>query len=165
MDTTVLVAIVSASSVLLGIVISQGVAMFQSWLDRRNKREILLRTKYEELGQHFLASIEMPGRLMRCTSHEEIQGVLHQTAASQAQLLALIYFPPLREPIQRYVASYQNLCFAVADIYYKLPPGSGSVGGKVGNNPDYQTARNAHVAERENVATQIENHAPSYTRS
>ena len=163
MDTTVLVAIVSASSVVLGIVISQGVAMFQSWLDRRNKREILLRTKYEELGQHFLTSIEMPGRLMACTSHEEIQGALHQAAASQAQLLALIYFPPLREPIQRYVVSYQNLCLVVAEIYYKKE--GGSVGGNVGNHPDYQAARNAHVAERENVATQIENHALTYTKA
>lgn len=103
---------------------------------------------------------------MKCTSHEEIQGVLHQTGANQAQLLALIYFPPLREPIQRYVVSYQHLCLAVADIYYKLPVGtSGSVGGKVGNHPDYQAVRNAHIAERENLATEIENHASKYTKS
>ena len=42
---------------------------------------------------------------------------------------------------------------------------NGLVGGKVGNHPDYQTARNAHVAERENVATQTENHALTYTKS
>ena len=163
MDTTVLVAIVSASSVLLGAAISQGSAMIQSRLDRKHKREILLRTKYEELGFHFLASTEMPGQLMKCTSHEEIQGALHQTEANQAQLLALIYFPPLREPIQRYVASYQHLCFAVAEIYYKAE--GGSVGGKVGNHPDYRAVSSAHIAERENVATEIENHAPRYTKS
>ena len=98
-----------------GVALAQAVAMLQSWLDRKNKREILLRTKYEELGQHFLASIEMPGRLLKCTTHEEIQGALHQTAASQAQLLALIYFPPLREPVRRYIVSYQNLCLAVTN--------------------------------------------------
>lgn len=164
MDTTVLVAIVSASSVLLGVAISQGVAMFQSWLDRRNKREILLRTKYEELGQHFLASIETPVRLMKCTTHEEIQDVISRSAASQAQLLALIYFPPLREPIQRYVASYQNLCLAVTTLYYQKPDGQ-SVGGRVYNHPDYQAARDAHIADKENLATQIEIHAVTYAKS
>jgi len=51
----------------------------------------------------------MPVKLMKCSSHEDIQDALRQTAALQAQLLALIYFQPLREPIQGYVSSYQNL--------------------------------------------------------
>ena len=164
MEITVLIAIVAGVSALLGVLVAQAVAMLQSWLDRRNKREILLRTKYEELGQHFLASIEMPGRLMKCTTHEEIQGALHQTAASQAQLLALIYFRPLREPIRRYIASYQNLCLATTTIYYQRPDGQ-VVGERVHGHPDYQVAMDAHVSERENLATEIENHAPTYAKS
>lgn len=147
-----------------GVALAQGVTMIQSWLDRENKREILLRTKYEELGQHFLSSIEMPGRLLKCTTHEEIQGVLHQSAASQAQLLALIYFPPLREPIRRYIVSYQNLCLATTTIYYQKPDGQ-AVGERVSNHPEYQTASSAHILERENLATEIENHASTYAKS
>ena len=149
---------------LVGVALAQGIAMLQSWLDRKNKREVLLRTKYEELGQQFLASIEMPGRLLRCTTHEEIQGVLHQSAASQAQLLALIYFPPLREPIRRYVVSYQSLCAATAAIYYQYPEGR-VVGEVVGKYQEYKSARNAHLLERENVATEIESHAPAFAKS
>lgn len=164
MDAPVLIAIVSALSVLFGVVISQGVAMFQSWLDRRNKREILLRTKYEELGQHFLASTEKPARLLKCKTHEEIEDAILQSEAKQAQLLALIYFPPLRDPLQRYVSSYQNLCLAVTELYYQRPEGK-KVGEVVYNHPNYHAARNAHIADKENLATQIEIHAVTYTKS
>ena len=156
--------VIGALLALFGVLVAQLVAMLQARLDRQNKREILLRTKYEELGQHFLASIEMPGRLMQCTTHEEIQGVLHQSAANQAQLLALIYFPPLREPIRRYIASYQILCLATTTIYYQKPDGQ-AVGERVANHPDYQAASTAHIFERENLATEIENHAPTYAKS
>lgn len=157
-------AAVGAVIALSGVLLAQGVAMLQSWLDRRNKREILLRTKYEELGQHFLASIEMPGRLLRCTCHTEILEVTHQSAANHAQLLALIYFSPHRAPIERYIGSYQNLCLVVTTLYYQKPEGK-MVGEIVYNHPDYQVARMAHMTDREDLATQIETHAATYAKS
>lgn len=101
-------ALLPVLAALGGVALAQGVAMLQSWLDRRNKREILLRTKYEELGQHFLASTDAPARLLKCKTHEEIEDAVRQLEAKQAQLLALIYFPPLRDPIQRYVIRAQG---------------------------------------------------------
>ena len=102
--------------------------------------------------------------LTECPYWVDHFNVLSRSAARQAQLLALIYFPPLRDPIQRYVSSYQNLCLVVADLYYKKPDGQ-SVGGRVYNHPDYQAARDAHVADKENLATQIEIHAVTYAKS
>jgi hypothetical protein len=130
---------------LLGVLVSQLVSMLQARLERQHRREVLLRTKYEEFGQHFLKSTEMPGRLLKCTTHEEIQGVLHQSAANQAQLLALIYFPQLREPIRRYMVSYQNLCLTVAGIYYSTPNNERkSVGKIVATELSYKEASAAH---------------------
>ena len=156
--------VIGALLALLGVLVSQLVAMLQARLERQHKREILLRTKYEEFGRHFLASTEMPGRLLSCKDHEEMQGVLHQTAANQAQLLALIYFPPLRKPIERYVSSYQNLCLVVASLYFQNPNAE-TVGGSVFNHPDYQMASIAHRAEKEELANQIETHATTYAKS
>src|SRR3990172_3960470 len=93
-----------------GVALAQGVAMFQSWLDRKNKREILLRTKYEELGLHFLDSMKLTNKMMLCASHEETLTVLHQTDANQAHLLALVYFPLLQQATGRYIESYAALC-------------------------------------------------------
>ena len=167
--------VVGALLALLGVLVSQFVAMLQAKLERQHKRDVLLRTKYEEFGQHFLESTEMPGRLLRCTTHEEIQGVLHQSAANQAQLLALIYFPPLREPIRRYMVSYQNLrrymvsyqnlCLVVAEVYYSQADKEKSVGKIVATNQNYKTASIAHKMEKENLAEEIERHSVTYAKS
>ena len=156
--------VIGAVLALSGVLFAQFVAMLQSWLDRRNKREILLRTKYEEFAQHFLASIETPGRLLSCTTDEEIHAVTHQTDANQAALLALIYFPELREPMQRYVESFQNLCLIASELYYAKPQVK-SVGLVVHSLPAYQAASQAHMAERHNVANKIESYAPKYAKS
>ena len=156
--------VIGAALALSGVLFAQIVAMIQSWLDRRNKREILLRTKYEEMGQHFLASTEMPGRLLSCTTDEEILAVTHQTDANQAALLALIYFSELREPLQRYVESYQNLCNVAAGLYYAKPQ-TKSVGLVVNGLPAYREASQAHTAEKKNIVSKLESHAPKYTKS
>ena len=64
--------------------------MFQSWLDRKNKREILLRTKYEELWANFLESMKLPHTLMTAASTEDILSLTHRSSGNHAHLLALI---------------------------------------------------------------------------
>ena len=55
--------VIGALLALLGVLVSQLVAMLQARLERQNKREILLRTKYEELGAHFLDSFnDLPAK-------------------------------------------------------------------------------------------------------
>lgn len=156
--------VIGALLALLGVLVAQLVAMLQSRLERQHKREILLRTKYEELGQHFLASTDEPTRLLKCKTHEEIQDAILQSEAKQAQLLALIYFPPLRGPLQQYISSYQNLCLVIAELYYQKPDGQ-AVGERVFNHPDYQVAKMAHMTAREDLTTQIETHAATYAKS
>ncbi len=158
--------VVGALLALLGVLVSQLVAMLQARLERQHKREVLLRTKYEEFGQHFLESTKMPGCLLKCTTDEDIQDVLHQSAANQAQLLALIYFPHLREPIRRYMVSYQNLCLVVAGFYYAQPNKEHkSVGKIVSTELSYKEASAAHKMEKENLASKIEKYAPTYAKS
>jgi len=96
-ELAILQSVLPALGVLLGVVLTQGAAMTQSWLDRENKRQILLRTKYEELGAHFLDSMKLPQALMTCTSTEDILVLTHQASGNNAHLLALLYFPLLRQ--------------------------------------------------------------------
>ena len=46
----ILIAVISASSAIAGAVISQLVSIFRDILDKKHKRHILLREKYEELA-------------------------------------------------------------------------------------------------------------------
>ena len=150
-------------SALGGVALAQGVAMFQSWLDRKNKREILLRTKYEELGLSFLSSMKLPEALLMCASHEETLTVTHQTDGNKAHLLALVYFPLLREATGKYIESYSSLCLASVAIYN--PDDKRILGIQVYSNQHYIDARNKHVAARDYLQDKIETHAAAYAKS
>ncbi len=100
-----------------GVALAQGVAMLQTWLDRKHKHEILLRTKYEELGELFLESMRLPHALMSVTKDEEIQVLTLQESGNKAHLLAMVYFPELKNATGKYIESYSNLC--LTDMVFK----------------------------------------------
>lgn len=146
-----------------GVALAQGVAMLQSWLDRRNKHEILLRTKYEELGAHFLDSMKLPHALMQATSTEAILALTHQESANKARMLAVVYFPPLQQSIGQYSDSYSEICLVVTSLYN--PQDKRHLGMQVFDNPEYVDARNKHIAARDFLQDQIEFHASTYAKS
>ena len=155
--------VIGALLVMSGVFISQMVAMLQSWLDRKHKRQILLRTKYEELGAHFLDSMKLPHALMKCTSTEDILETTLQASGNNAHLLALVYFPELLPATGRYIESYSALCLTATSFYN--PQDKRHLGMQVFDKPEYIEARNNHMGARDHLQDQIEIHAPSYTKS
>ena len=150
-------------SALGGVALAQGVAMLQSWLDRQNKREILFRTKYEELGLHFLESMRLPHALMEAKSTESILALTHQSSANKAHLLVMVYFPLLRNSIGTYSDTYSNLCVVAMSIYN--PDDKRELGIQVYDKPGYIAARNSHIAARDSLQEQLRLHAHLYTKS
>ena len=150
-------------SALGGVALAQGAAMLQSWLERENKREILLRTKYEELGMHFLDSMKLPHALMEAKSTEAVLALTHQTSANKAQLLALVYFPPLLQAIGLYTQSYSDLCMACAALYN--PDDRRELAKQVHDKPDYIQKRNTHIAARDTLQDEIQRNAKLYVKS
>ena len=148
---------------LAGVAMAQGVAMLQSWLDRENKREILLRTKYEELGLHFLESMRLPHALMEAKSTEAILALTHQSSSNKAQLLALVYFPLLLQAIGEYTESYSALCIASASLYN--PDDKRELAKQVYDKPEYIQQRNRHLAARDKLQEAIQHHATKYVKS
>ena len=155
--------VIGALLALLGVLVSQLVAMLQARHERQHKREILLRTKYEELGAHFLDSMKLPHSLMTCASTEDILVCTLQEAGNQAHLLALIYFRELRPLTGQYIESYSALCLAATSLYN--PQDKRRLGAQVFDKPEYIKARNAHLETRDHLQEQIEIHAPSYAKS
>jgi len=158
-----LIAIISASSALLGVIVASGIAMLQSWLDRKNKREVLLREKYEELGLHFLDSMKLPGELLTCSSHEKTLAVTHQSSGNKAHLLALVYFPLLQQATGQYIESYSALCLTTLSLYD--PTDSRRVGEQVFDHPQYIAARDQHIAARDALQEEIQAHAHIYAHA
>lgn len=163
MTENILIAIVSATSALLGVLVASAVAMVQPWYNRKYTREVLLREKYEELGLHFLDSMKLPGELLTCTSHEETLAVTHQSSGNKAHLLALVYFPILQQATGRHIESYSNLCLATLSLYD--PTDSRRVGEQVFNQPQYVAARDQHIAARDALQEEIQRNAHIYARA
>ena len=137
--------------------------MLQSWLDRRNKREILLRTKYEEMGFHFLESMRLTGALLTCGTHEETLAVTHQESTNKARMLSMVYFPEIRQPLELYSASYSALCLNAISLYN--PSDKRALGMQVYAKPEYIAARETHIDARDYLQKQIEKFAPKYAKS
>ena len=134
-------------SALGGVALAQGVAMLQSWLDRKHKREILLRTKYEELGLHFLASMKLPGELLKCESHEATLEVVHQGDGNKIHMLALVYFPLLRQATGNYIQSYSALASTAIALYN--PDDNRPLGKQAFNHPQFTAAAPALSSPRD----------------
>lgn len=156
-------AVVGAILALSGVAFAQLVAMIQSWLDRKNKHEILLRTKYEELGLHFLESMKLPQTLLTCATHEETLAVTHQESANKATMLAMVYFPELREPTGLYVSSYSAFCLNAIALYN--PEDTRALGMQVFARREYIEARETHIDARTHLQKQIEKYAPKYAKA
>lgn len=155
--------VIGALLALLGVLVSQLVSMLQARLEQQNKREILLRTKYEELGQHFLDSIKLPHALMMCTSTEDILVLTHQASGNNAHLLALLYFPLLRQATGQYIDSYSELLMTATSLH--SPNDKRLLGMQVFDKPEYILARNNHLSARDHLQEQIEAHASTYAKS
>lgn len=155
--------VVGAFLALLGVLVSQLVAMIQARLEREHKRDVLLRTKYEELLVHFLESMKLPHTLMTAESTEDILALTHQASGNHAHLLALIYFPKLRESTGKYIESYSQLCLSAAGLHN--PDDRRPLGMQVFDKPPYIAARNAHLAARDSLQEQIERYADTYAKS
>jgi len=102
MDTTVKIAVVSASAAILGVLVSQGSAMLQEFLNRKHQKKKLLREKYEQLADHvteshlWVTGVLQAQSLSQATSNTPIH-------ARKAATLAAIYFPLLLEDAQNYL--------------------------------------------------------------
>jgi hypothetical protein len=156
-------ALLPVLSALGGVALAQGFAMLQSWIERKHKREVVLRTKYEELCLHFLDSMRLPGELLKCESHEETLEVVHQEDGNKMHMLALVYFPSLRPATSNYIQAYAELASTSIAIYN---PSDGRVLGlQVSGAQQYIDARNKYLSARSVLQNAIERYAVEYARS
>jgi len=102
MKQEILIAIIAASSVLCGVIISQIFSLLQSFCDKQYKKQMLLRQKYEEMMFHFSASLEWIVCLNGSTTQEAVFALAQSPDARKALSLCLLYFPELAEAANDY---------------------------------------------------------------
>ena len=155
------IALLTGGFALAGVTLSQVLAWFHAYLERRHQRAILLRTKYEEMTLLFLDSLRWSTDLTSCMSPEGILAISQSTNANKVHMLCNIYFPLLRETSGEYLDACTAFYQTVVRSYNPLS--AVPLGQQVGSLPSYKEARDALLVARDAVKDQIAIHAKTYS--
>lgn len=154
---------IGPAATLAGVALGGALSQLSGWVDRRNKREVLLRTKYEELATFILDSTKLPSKLMLAKTEDEFLPLTQQEDAKKAQMLAMIYFPGLSGGIGRYIDAYAKLCEIVGGI--QNPQDSRILGYQIAGRPEYALAASTYHSAKDSLLSLIEDCASQYTRA
>ena len=111
-----MIAVISAGSAIAGAVISQLVSIFRDVLDKKHKRHILLREKYEELANLVTNSQNWFTAQLGAMSLRELKSQ-PPLEARKAMVISHIYFPLLQEACQTYVNACASFQLTLIDNY------------------------------------------------
>ncbi len=157
--------IIGVVGVLLGVLIAQLVALIQSRLDRANKRDILLRTKYEELSGHVNDSLGWAMECLGATTFAVMHSGTQPLAARKAYTLALLYFPLLKPYADHYVQACVSFQMVLVEQF--VPHEFLNAGAQAAkNNPErFKVAGENLRAAREAFDFEIQKHSHVYIRA
>jgi len=105
MDDKIFIALITASSAFFGVIISQIITLMLSYLDKKHKKQILLRQKYEEMMFHFQESLTYYSEVGTCKTFDQLYSKSHSVPAQKAMGLAMLYFPKIAPLIESYIKS------------------------------------------------------------
>ena len=103
MNEDTFIAIIAASSVIAGVLISQAISLLLSFYDKKHKKQILLRQKYEEMMFHFSDSLSWIQSLHNSRTRSDIFALAQSPQARKALSLCLLYFSDLVQPANKYI--------------------------------------------------------------
>ena len=163
-DSKILIAAISASSAIAGAAITQIVGVFLAHLERRHKRKVLLREKYEELALLVQESMSWPSDQMNAKSLSDLRDS-YPSKARKATVLAHIYFPKLRDACENYVNASVSFNIVLVDNH-EFNQGY-DVGTQAAHaNPQaLETAANNLQVCRQSLEDKIIQYASSYAKA
>lgn len=162
-DAKLLIALISAGSAIAGAVIAQFVSIFRDILDKRHKRDVLLREKYEELASMATSSQEWFGRQLNAMSLSELK--TSPIDARKAMVLSHIYFPLLRDACQVYVNACARFQTMLVDNHEFVEGVDAGTQAAHKNRVEFErVAEHLHLC-RQRLEEEIIRHAHRYTKA
>lgn len=162
MDKELITAIIAATSALAGVALSQLIALLKAHLDRKHQRRILLRTKYEELANHLNDALVWSNILLSTKTIDELHAHSQPMSARRIYVLALLYFPLLKQQAIDYLQASVEFQSAVSDAF---SPGIGASAGAQAVKSNREALMNASREmnmARQSLDNKIEEHASTY---
>ena len=117
MTDKIWIAIISASSALIGVIVSQIFSLLQKNLDRKHEKNKLLCQKYEEMMLYFSDSFVWIQELNRSTTQAEVFSLAQSTSARKSLSLCQLYFHNLVIPANDYILAQQTYFESVIIVF------------------------------------------------
>jgi hypothetical protein len=162
MDKEIITAIIAATSALAGVALSQLIALLKAHLDRKHQRQILFRTKYEELANHLNDALAWTNNLLSVKTTDELQAHSQPMSTRRIYALVLLYFPLLKQEAIDYVQASIQFQGAVSEMF--SPRIGASAGAQAVKNNEaaiMKASRELNMA-RQALDNKIEKHASTY---
>jgi hypothetical protein len=165
MKQEILIAIIAASSALGGVIISQVFSLLQSFYNKKYKKQILLRQKYEEMMFHFSASLEWIVSLNGSTTQASVFALAQCPDARKTLSLCLLYFPEMVEAANHYVLAQQSYYTVIVTSFKEDI--SFTAGGQaiVHNKSNYDIATKNLFNKKDAFENLIISNAKKYTKA
>jgi len=165
MKQEILIAIIAASSALGGVIISQVFSLLQSFYDKKYKKQILLRQKYEEMMFHFSASLEWIQHLNGNTNQASVFALAQCPDARKSLSLCLLYFPEMVDSANNYVLAQQSYYTSVVTSFKEGI--SCTAGGQaiIHNKDNYEVAKNNLFRTKNIFENLMVSNATKYTKA
>ena len=163
MNKEIIIAIITASSVLSGVVISQAITLLLSFFDKRYKKHQLLRQKYEEMMFEFQNSLKYIQEVQNCTSRHQLFQLSSSPQTGKACSLALLYFPSLVEPLSKYAVAQVSFYTSTITKFNENIPAN--AGGQALAQPDHKQIINNLFKAKNVVMDALITNSKKYTKA
>ncbi len=164
MSQEIKIAIIAASSALLGAIISQSMTWLLSHLEKKRQKHILLRQKYEEMWLNFSSSLEWIVRLNGSTSQEAVFQLAQNPEARKAASLCFLYFrEELGDAANNYLLAQQSYYQSLIKVYDKNDKDCTAGGQFMIKDPGYKVSVDNLFAKKNLLENLIISNANKYT--
>lgn len=155
-------AFAGAAAALAGVVISELMRFMRERSQRRHARAVLLREKYEELARLHNDSLRWMDRLLAAQGWEEFRSLTQAEAARHAYVLALIYFPKLKGPLEDYLTMCLDFQLCLQKAFKSSVPASAGAQAESHDEVKFTRVCEEVRAQRQRVDEALQANATAY---
>ncbi|EGQ8527949.1 TPA: hypothetical protein NKA88_004593 [Vibrio parahaemolyticus] len=165
MDKTILVAVVSAISAVVGVLISQVSVLLKEHLSKKHLKQILLREKYEELADCIQAAMVASNQAAESTSISELMKFCINEPLRKAMSLSLIYFPEFKDAVGAFQNAYISHYDVMAKSYHREVNETVGTQAVFHNRKAYIETAERLVQTRHEIDLLVEKYAYKYAKA
>ena len=164
-ELKITIALIAAGAAVFGSVVSQVFLLIQGFLEKKHKKNILLREKYECLANHVTESMLWLSHIQGIQTLEQLTAHSVPTDARKSLSLASLYFPLLREDCISYLNSLVNFHVVLISSYRHIPGVSAGAQAVAHNKDEFLSALSRVQKSRQILDESIIEYARKYAKA